>query len=573
MAGPAAGITPERNKHLSALGSQGFSLVGQSLIEAFTRGVPWTPRYYDGFLRARDSVLMRGRPMYLEGDASDTTAVPRLVEIDGEELYRILSRTIYEREGVEHWDNAEKYPHDFRKDVEDRIADVNKDGPERFRFDRRGIAASDLRITADFNARGLVQPIPIKLERCIFERSITLANARLGPLDLSDCVFPNLGGDSLRVDGDLLLPNVKVDYDIYLRAAHIAGLLQLGGATLNRKGTARTALDCNGATIGFGAFLRNNFSATGEVNFVRATIGGSLDCSAGTFSAVYKNTNGESVVIKDGSNNPVRALTCNGVSVGAGVFLRGRFSATGEVDLAGATIGGNLNCMHGNFSTVYKDKGGESVVIKGASDEPVVALDCSGVTIGAGAFLGDISVTGEVNFIRATINRTFVCSGGTFINPNGRALICAAAIIGSDVFLRDGFSAIGEVNFRRATVAGNFEFWDASIDCGKGNVSLDLQGATIAGPLVMADVSESRGVIDLREAKAQSLAEDKDMSAWKGKPACLRLDGFVYERFTNLYNVSTPVDAKARIAWLMGQHPDDLRRISARSPGCIAQGS
>jgi hypothetical protein len=89
-------------------------------------------------------------------------------------------------------------------------------------------------------------------------------------------------------------------------------------------------------------FLRHGFRAKGEVRLLGARIGGQLNCSSGAFH-----------------NQNECALNGDGMRVEGNVFLcdtrnnkgevLSRFTAEGEVCLAGARIGGQLDCSGGVF--------------------------------------------------------------------------------------------------------------------------------------------------------------------------------------------------------------------------------
>jgi len=74
-------------------------------------------------------------------------------------------------------------------------------------------------------------------------------------------------------------------------------------------------------------FLRNGFTAEGEVNILFSTIGGNLDCQ----NAQLTNPEG-------------KALNADGAKINGSVFLRDGFKANGEVNFLIATIGKGLDC-------------------------------------------------------------------------------------------------------------------------------------------------------------------------------------------------------------------------------------
>jgi hypothetical protein len=113
-----------------------------------------------------------------------------------------------------------------------------------------------------------------------------------------------------------------------------------------------------------------------------------------------------------------------------------------------------------------------------------------------------------------------MCDHGVFINPkkddlenSGEALILDRATIASDVFLQDGFRAVGSVSLLGARIEGN----------------LYCQG----GDFTSAD-------LELGEASARSI-HDTDKS-WP-KLGHLHLNGFVYR-------LADPRDADTRLKWL-----------------------
>src|SRR5205807_531883 len=100
------------------------------------------------------------------------------------------------------------------------------------------------------------------------------------------------------------------------------------------------------------------------------------------------------------------ALNADGLTVDGGMFCRKGFSATGEVRLPGAHIGGQLDCTDGHFS----NSGGS-------------ALTADKLTVNGDLFCGEkFSATGEVRLVGAHIGGQLDCTGGHFSNPDGSAL-------------------------------------------------------------------------------------------------------------------------------------------------------
>jgi hypothetical protein len=136
--------------------------------------------------------------------------------------------------------------------------------------------------------------------------------------------------DAATIEGRLDLAYVTLPVPLVLtRCAVNAGVtlehadtrtLSFSGSVLG--GSGGTPLNASGAHVRGDVFLRGGFRAEGTVRLLGASIGGSLDCSAGTFHHPEGN-----------------ALSANGAQVGGDVFLRGGFRAEGTVRLVSVRIG------------------------------------------------------------------------------------------------------------------------------------------------------------------------------------------------------------------------------------------
>ena len=110
------------------------------------------------------------------------------------------------------------------------------------------------------------------------------------------------------------------------------------------KGSACPGLMAQGITVADNVFLSDGFSATGEVSLAGAVIGGQLNCMGGCFESPEGDAD------RGADKNEIKyAINAQGAEVKGGVFLRNGFSAKGEVSLAGAVIGGQLDCTGGCF--------------------------------------------------------------------------------------------------------------------------------------------------------------------------------------------------------------------------------
>lgn len=280
------------------------NLVAQSLDQAFASGTAWTPDYHKAWAA--------GKPQLFDPTpASDAGTAPP-PSITADELFELLVRC----------------KHRMARHEQGHVAD----GESGVVLGLRGVHAHGLTVKGVFDLTALVFPTPLDFSGCKFPDGIVLDDARLGPLKLNRASFPSLQGDAVRIDGDLELMAVAGPW-IDLRGSHITGGLFLNGSQLKTGRPSGAALNCSAATVGGDAFLRGEFNAEGEVNFVGAMIGGQFACSGGTF----KNPDG-------------RAVSCDAAMIKGDVFLRDAFNAEGEVNFVRATIGGNMQCRQGSFA-------------------------------------------------------------------------------------------------------------------------------------------------------------------------------------------------------------------------------
>jgi sRNA-binding regulator protein Hfq len=115
----------------------------------------------------------------------------------------------------------------------------------------------------------------------------------------------------MRVEGDLELEDAQFPFPLNASKCVFKGTIFLRAArfqALYLEATYVQRLSADRVEIASGVFLRNGFKAEGEVKFVGATIGGTLDCAGAQLS------------------NPLgSALSADGVKIESSVFLRNGF--------------------------------------------------------------------------------------------------------------------------------------------------------------------------------------------------------------------------------------------------------
>jgi hypothetical protein len=268
-------------------------------------------------------------------------------------------------------------------------------------------------------------------------------------------------------------------------------------------GSHTGSLNANGAEIRGSFFLNNAFFATGEVNLAEARIGGSLECSNGTF------------------HNPgAGTLSADDLDVRGNVFLRDSLSE-GEIRLLRARIGGNLDCEGATFTNPGRK-----------------AFSADGVVVKGNIFLRyKFSADGEVRLPGAQIGGNVECEGGSFQNRGAVALDLEAAKVAGSVFLRKDFGSEGMVRLVSVQIGGD-------LACtGGGFRELYLESATVKGNFSWDDVLDPRSArLDLINASVGALVDEKESWPERGH---LRLDGFVYDRISG-----GPTDAPARLEWI-----------------------
>jgi hypothetical protein len=237
-----------------------------------------------------------------------------------------------------------------------------------------------------------------------------------------------LSSDGLRVDGTMFCrKGFTAQGEVRLPGAQIGGRLFFDGAKLSNP--AGWALTASRLTVGQDMFCRDRggpgheqpFVVEGMVVLNGARIGGHLDCSGAQLS-----------------NDSGPALVANSLQVDQDMVLRDGFTATGGGDdgaigLAGARIGGHLYCTGANLRN---DSG--------------PALDAYSLQVGLGMHLvGGFTATassglGAVNLTGAHIGARLLCDGASLRNDSGPALAAYGGLqVGQGVFLRRGFTAAG----------------------------------------------------------------------------------------------------------------------------------
>jgi len=204
--------------------------------------------------------------------------------------------------------------------------------------DPMGIQVHAARITGGLDLSFVPVPFRLLLVRCRLTDDTNLISADLPALNLAGSRVQSVTGDRTNVKGSVFLRDgFSAEGEVRLVGAQIRGDLDCRAGTF--KNIGKEALSADGARVEGAVFLSSGFSAEGEVRLIGTQIGGYLDCGAGTFK------------------NPGRdALSAHRANVKGNALLNDGFSAEGDVRLTGAQIGGDLDCSGGKFSGVWAQR-------------------------------------------------------------------------------------------------------------------------------------------------------------------------------------------------------------------------
>ncbi len=211
----------------------------------------------------------------------------------------------------------------------------------------------------------------------------------------------------------------------------------------------------------------------------------------------------------------VSGIQAEKIDVKGSVYLSNGFTAVGEVNLKGASIGVQLDCSGGVFfyelniiSIIFlllqaiNSMSGPIFYfyVRLLRKLPKTTLNANGATITASVFLRNgFKAVGEVNLRGVSIGGQLNCSGGEFSNQGKIAISADAAKIAADVFLRNGFKAEGEVILRGASIGGQLSCIGGEFLNEEG-VAIDANAAKIAADVLLSNKFKAEGEVDLHGA-------------------------------------------------------------------------
>jgi hypothetical protein len=427
----------------------------------------------------------------------------------------------------------------------------------------RGIRLKGALITGSFDLAYGTVTLPWHCQDCGFTDTLQLAQAKLRSLALINTHVPGIQAAGLQVDGDLVLQKgFTARGPVDLLGATITGRLDCRGGSF--QATDGYALMVQDTQVGGAVLFSRGFRAEGRVSVSGSTIGGNLVCTQSHFhnpnggallargvtvkgAVLLQNQQSQGQVnfagatiasIFDGSDSQFThpapqedALNLENATISGDVRLRHQFTATGGVNLSGATIAGSLLCSQGQFSspscpallaynttitgTVFLDEGftaqgavsfygatiGGNLECEGEfTHEDDDALIIKNVTVRGSIFLRKKFIArGRVNLRGADIGGNLTCKRGRFQNPDNDAITAESMAVQGSLLCRQ-VEAQGRINFLGSTIGGEFDFANSQLRNGSGPALIAIN-SQIAGNVTLARGFRAEGIVSLIGAK------------------------------------------------------------------------
>lgn len=263
--------------------------------------------------------------------------------------------------------------------------------------------------------------------------------------------------DGFDAKGTIRLPRAKIGADLSFCRGVLVNSIKNS-----------PVIQCVGIHINGTMYLRNFNAEDGYVDLSFANIEGNLDCTDSSF----KNPNGW-------------ALKANGMKVQGSAFLcssdGGNFQSIGLVSMTGASLGSDLICTNGQFSSDKPCELEEDTPCAIKADNMIIA---GKVNMNGYAF----KATG-VNLNNTQIGSYLNCENGTFKAPlfdgNDKCAITAGKLqVGGSIYFNDEFKAQGEIMLNDASIGRNLNLSKGSI-INEGDYSLQAMQMKVAGSVNM----------------------------------------------------------------------------------------
>jgi len=409
----------------------------------------------------------------------------------------------------------------------------------------------------------------------------------------------------LRLSGPLILRNAKIKGEVAFPRAEIGAGIYGEDMKIESPGLG---VNAESARIS-GDVLLDRAAITGAVCFNYAQIGGRVSAESISVAAMPEAIQASGLNVAQGlslkSAKLAGGLRLDGANIGKmfmaeGIEIEGGRNAIGadviriggNWDLARAKLVGQLSCpgadINGQLRLTEARLYGADLAIRG-----------DGARIRGGCFLSRAVVFGLVRFPAAEFGNNFRLRGASLKVDQGAALLASGSSFNRDVELNQGLQTIGAIILDQAKIRGILDLRGSSLKSAAlardgvpppqpdahdhtkntDEIALSLVDADI-DRLEMPDRTEHRprGIVDLSRAHVGAFldfaASWPPVSAARGKGRDgrdidhLMLDGFSYEHLSNPAGLGVDTGmhshrddkvAARRVAWLEGQHADDVR--------------
>jgi hypothetical protein len=229
---------------------------------------------------------------------------------------------------------------------------VNQDA--RRRIDAQGIVVQCAKIHGLLDLSFVSVDLPLVLLRCWLVNELRLTHADLLVLALNGTHAQRIQADGLRVKGDVVLAEgFRCEEKVSLIGSEIGGsLICFGGHFRGVCSRGRDALVADGARIKGSVHLTNRFRAEGQVHLAGVRIGGNLECDAGNIVGAMENR-ARGAKVRGTALQMVGTRVEGSVFLRNGFSAEGEVNLTvakigGALDCAGASFCGDVQILPGH---------------------------------------------------------------------------------------------------------------------------------------------------------------------------------------------------------------------------------
>lgn len=217
-----------------------------------------------------------------------------------------------------------------------------------------------------------------------------------------------------------------------------------------------------------------------------------------------------------------------GTSISRGIFIHGAL-VTGKLNLAFMKLDVPIFFKDCLFDTdiVLDAAKLHSLSFEGSK---TLSIQANAIHVEAGGvhLRNGFRAIGEVNFSRASINGDFDCIRGNFLHPGKRAIVAAGMNVSGNVYMKDA-DVEGEIIFTGFSVGGDFICSSSKFE-NRGNLTIQGDGAKIRGSLKLDDGFTSLGKISLTGAIIEGYADFMEANLINEGEEALSLDVAIVSR-------------------------------------------